>query len=130
MDKKLLSIVIPAYNEEKNIPLIYQELRKVLEKVADKYDYEIIFVNDGSKDNTWEEIVKLAKKDKKVKGINFSRNFGKEIALTAGIEYAKGDAVITMDADGQRPAILILDFLKRWEEGCEIVYGIRTKMRR
>ena len=79
--KKLLSIVIPAYNEEKNIPLIYQELRKVLEKVFDKYDYEIIFVNDGSKDNTWEEIVKLAKKDKKVKGINFSRNFGKEDSI-------------------------------------------------
>jgi len=95
-NKKLISIVIPAYNEERNIPLIYQKLKKVLLQVKDKYDWEIIFVNDGSKDWSWKQILNLAEKDKNVKGINFSRNFWKEIALTAWIEYTKGGTVITM----------------------------------
>lgn len=128
MNKKLLSVVIPAYNEEKNIPFVYNELKEVLWKIENKYDYEIIFVNDGSKDNTWEEIVKLAEKNKKVKGINFSRNFGKEVALTAWIEYAKWDAVITMDADGQHPIEKVIDFVKEWEKWYEIVYNKRPKI--
>jgi len=82
--RKLISLVIPAYKEEKNIPLIYSEIQKVLTPIK-KYDFEIIFINDGSPDDTWLEISKLAKKDKKVRGINLSRNFWKEICLTAGI---------------------------------------------
>ena len=130
MGKKLLSVVIPAYNEEGNIPLIYEELKKNLWEVKDKYDFEIIFVNDGSKDNSWGQIVKLAEKDERVKGVNFSRNFWKEIALTAGVEYASWDAVITMDADGQRPTSVILNFIDKWKGWCQIVYWVRTKMKR
>ena len=125
--KKLLSIVIPAYNEEKNIPLIYEELKKVLEKIKEKYDYEIIFVNDWSKDNTWEEIVKLAEKDKNVKGINFSRNFGHQAALTAWLENAKWDVIVSMDADMQDPPSLVLEMLKKWEEWYDVVYARRKK---
>lgn len=87
-NKKLISVVLPSYREEKNISLVYVELKKIFEKIAEKYDYEIIFVNDGSPDNTWAEIKKLCEKDDRVRGIHLSRNFGKEIALTAGIEMA------------------------------------------
>lgn len=86
-NKQLISLVIPAYKEEKNIPLIYREIQKTLTSIS-KYDFEIIFVNDGSPDNTWFEIEKLCVEDKTVKGINLSRNFGKEVCLTAGIENA------------------------------------------
>jgi len=126
---KLISLVIPAYREEKNIPLIYKEIQKTLLKI-EAYDFEIIFIDDGSPDTTWFEIEKLCKKDKAVKGIHLSRNFGKEIAMTAWVESAKWDAIITMDADWQRPAIHIIDLIKKWELGNEIVYGVRTKMKR
>ncbi len=128
MIKKLISVVIPAYNEEKNIPLVYEELKKIFSEIKNKYDYEIIFVNDGSKDNSWQEIVDLSKKDKNVKGINLSRNFWKEIVLTAGIEYSKWDAVITMDADGQHPTEKLVDFIEEWENWYDIVYNKRPKI--
>lgn len=115
-NKKLISVVLPSYREEKNVPLVYLELTKVLLKITDKYDYEIIFVNDGSPDDTWEEIAKLCDKDERVKGVNLSRNFGKEIALTAGVEVANGDAVITLDGDGQHPVERIPDFVAEWEK--------------
>ena len=125
MSKKLISIVIPAYREEKNIPLIYIELKSILSEIKDKYNYEIIFVNDGSPDNTWEEIVKLWEKNKNVKGINLSRNFGKEIAISAWIENARWDAVITLDWDWQHPVEKIPKFLKYWEKWYQIVYNQR-----
>lgn len=129
MEKKLISIVIPAYREEKNIPLIYDELKKILWKVQDKYDYEIIFINDGSPDNTWDKIKKVCEKDKNVKWINLSRNFWKEIAITAWIEKAKWDAVITLDWDWQHPVEKIPDFLKEWEKWYDIVYNKRPKIK-
>ena len=86
--KKLISLVIPAYREEKNISLLYREIFNVLAKISENYEFEIIFVNDGSPDATWFEIEKLCLEDTRVKGINLSRNFGKEIALTAGIEHS------------------------------------------
>lgn len=134
--KKLLSIVIPAYNEEKNIPLIIRQIVPILESLNKKtafewqkyeYDYEIIFINDGSKDNTWCNILELSKQNSKIKWINFSRNFGKEIALSAWLEYTNWDAVITLDADWQHPVIRIPDFLQKWENGYDIVYNIRPK---
>jgi len=125
MSKKLISIVIPAYREEENIPLIYEELQEILWEIKDKYDYEIIFVNDGSSDNTWEEIVKLAKKNERVKGINLSRNFGHQAALTAGLENAKWDIIVSMDADMQDPPSLIIGMIKKYEEGYDIVYARR-----
>lgn len=124
---KLVSIIIPAYNEEKNIRLVAEKVQAVFVPLAGKYDYEIIFVNDGSKDGTFSEMEKLAGADEKIKYINFSRNFGKEIATTAGINLCHGDAAIMIDADLQHPAELIPEFLAKWEEGNDVVVGIRRK---
>lgn len=124
MSKKLLSIVLPSYNEEANIPLVYNELLKHIDKKS--FDYEIIFVNDGSVDNTWDEIEKLAKKNPLVKGINFSRNFGHHAALEAGLIAARGDIVVTMDSDLQHPPSLIPDLIEKWRNGADIVSTVRT----
>ena len=104
--KKLLSIVVSCYNEELAIPLFYKEVKKMIEKM-DYLDFEIVFVDDGSKDKTLEILKKLAKKDKQVKYVSFSRNFGKEAAMYAGLEYSKGDYVTLMDADLQDPPALL-----------------------
>ena len=124
--KQLISLVIPAYREEKNIPLIYKEIGTTLLSM-EEYDFEVIFINDGSPDSTWEEIAKLSKQDKRVKWINLSRNFGKEICLTAGIEHALWDAVITLDWDGQHPVEQIPNFITEWKAGFQIVYNKRPK---
>ncbi len=124
---KLISIVIPAYNEGKNIPLVYAAIEKIFKSLGNNYDFEIMFVNDGSRDNSFEEIKKLAEKDARVKYINFSRNFGKEIATTAGINNCAGDACIMIDADLQHPAELIPEFIKKWEAGADVVVGIRKE---
>jgi len=124
---KIISIIIPIYNEEKNIPLIYAEIKKVWEDLKEKYNYEIIFVDDGSADESIKEMEKLATKDAGVKTIEFSRNFGKEIATTAGINNSKGDAVIMLDADLQHPVDLIPKFLKKWEAGIDVVVGVRNQ---
>lgn len=123
---KLISIVIPVYNEEKNIPVVADEIRKVFASLPG-YEYEIIFANDGSRDNSFLAIHDLSEKDSRVKGIDFSRNFGKECATSAGCHYASGDAVITMDADLQHPPALIPELLAPWEEGAEVVYTVRKK---
>jgi len=122
---KIISIVIPVYNEEKNIPLISAELLNVFSSI--KYDYEIIFINDGSKDKSQSVIENLAKTNSKIKGIDFSKNFGKEAATSAGLQYATGDAVIIIDADLQHPTSLIPSFIERWEKGSDVVIGLRTK---
>lgn len=124
---KLISIIIPVYNEERNLPLIYEELLRVWRGLKEKYDYEIIFVNDGSEDKSGQIIEELARLDRRVKYIEFSRNFGKEMATTAGINHAKGEAAIMIDADLQHPPELIPAFLRKWEEGADIVVGIREK---
>ena len=128
MSKKLISIVIPIYKEEKNIPLIYIELKDVLKWIQDKYDYEIIFINDWSIDNSWYEIEKIALKHQKVKWINLSRNFGKEIAISAGIDSATWNCVITLDWDGQHPVEKIPDFIIEWEKWYQVVYNKRPKI--
>jgi polyisoprenyl-phosphate glycosyltransferase len=128
MSKKLLSIVIPAFREEKNISYIYTELLVELEKIHQDYHYEIIFVDDGSPDQTWHEIEKLCTWDEHVRGVRLSRNFGKELAITAGLEHVKWDAVITLDADGQHPVEKIPVFLREWEAGYEIVYNKRPEI--
>jgi polyisoprenyl-phosphate glycosyltransferase len=122
---KKISVVIPVYNEEKNVSLISQELVSVFSSLP--YNYEIIFVNDGSRDNSLLEILRLGEVDARMKGLDFSRNFGKEPALSAGCHVASGDAVITMDADLQHPASLIPELLKEWENGAEVVYTVRKK---
>lgn len=127
MQPKLISIIVPVYNEEENIPLIYQALTAQFLKSKEKFDYEIIFVNDGSKDKGAEILENLARQDKKVKYIEFSRNFGKEIATSAGLHHAKGHAAIMIDADLQHPPELIPEFLKKWEAGADTVIGIREE---
>ena len=121
-----ISFVVPVYNEEKGFlkfynSLLLPELKKI------EYDYELILVDDGSKDKSLDIIQKLADEDKHIKVLAFSRNFGKEVALTAGIREAEGDAIVTMDADGQQPPKLIHEFIQKWEEGGEIVIGVRGK---
>lgn len=124
---KLVSVIIPAHNEQDNIPLIYQKIKEVFLSIKDNYEYEIIFVDDGSTDNSIGVLQQLTNQDKKVKYLEFSRNFGKEIATSAGINYSRGDAAIMIDADLQHPAELIPEFIKKWEGGADVVIGIRTK---
>ena len=123
--QKTISIIVPVYNEEKNILLVNAEILKVFSSLP--YGYEIIFVNDGSKDNSQAIIESLTKKDKKIRSIEFSRNFGKEAATSAGLDAAGSDAVIIIDADLQHPVSLIPEFIERWQRGAEVVIGVRNK---
>jgi dolichol-phosphate mannosyltransferase len=120
-----LSIVVPIYNEEQNIPILYERLKKAVNSVSE--NYELIFVNDGSKDASFFELMKLAETDERVFYINFSRNFGHQIAVTAGLDYSKGDAVVIIDGDLQDPPELIPDLYAKYKEGYEVVYAQRTK---
>jgi dolichol-phosphate mannosyltransferase len=119
----MITIIFPVFNEEKNIPLIYKAAKEELEKLP--YAHELIFVNDGSRDGSLALLRELANKDKDVRYINFSRNFGHQAALTAGYEHATGNAIITMDCDLQDPPSLIPQMIAQWEEGDQIVYARR-----
>lgn len=121
---KKVSVVVPMYYEEDVVDECYKRLFDTFQKL-DKYDYEFVFVNDGSKDRTLDIIEKIAKQNKKVKVISFSRNFGHQCAVTAGIKYVTGDAIVIIDADLQDPPELIPEMLKLWEEGNEVIYGKR-----
>lgn len=124
--KRKISIVVPMYYEEQVALECYKRLKNVLLKLID-YDYEIIFINDGSKDKTLNILSDIAKKDENVKIISFSRNFGHQCAVTAGLKYVSGDAVVIMDADLQDPPELIPEMLKLWQDGNDIIYGKRKK---
>lgn len=126
MPNKLVSIVVSAYNEQDNVGELYKQLKKNMEDVAGA-DYELVFVDDGSTDNTLANCKKLQKKDKRVKIVQLKRNFGHEIAMTAGMDYAKGDAVIFMDADLQHPPVYVPQMIKLWQEGNEIVLTKRVE---
>ena len=119
----MLSVVLPSYNEEKMIPIAASRLGKILSEA--KIDYELLFVDDGSHDRTWEEIRRCAKDDRHVVGVHFSRNFGKESAMFAGLEQARGDCVVVMDCDLQHPPEKIVEMYRLWEEGYEVVEGIK-----
>lgn len=120
----LLSIVLPAYNEEQNIANTARVLSELL--AANQIDYELIFISDGSRDATYEEIVKASEKNPRIKGAEFSRNFGKEAGIFAGLELATGDAVIVMDCDLQHPPSAIPEMWRLWLGGAEVVEGIKT----
>lgn len=122
---KKISIVIPAHNEEGNVALVHQKIKEVFDGLSN-YDFEIIFVNDGSRDNTQQKLEELSAKYDEVKFIEFSRNFGHQPAVKAGMDYAEGNAVISMDGDLQHPPELIPEMIQKWEEGFDIVYTIRT----
>lgn len=124
--KDSLSIVISAYNEEENVAELHKQLNKTIKETSIK-DYEFIFVDDGSKDKTYDELLKLQSKDSHVKIVHFVRNFGHEIAMTAGMDYATGDAVIFMDADLQHPPAYIKEMVKYWQEGTDIVLTKRVE---
>lgn len=122
--QKLISIIIPSYNEGNNVAALYEKIAKQF-LGEQSYDYEIIYVNDGSSDNTSDEVEKLIVRDSRVRLIEFSRNFNKEIAMSAGYDYCNGDAAIVIDADLQHPVELISEMLRAWERGVEIVIGVR-----
>ena len=120
----MISIVTPVYNEEGNVVYFHDAVTKVMKDVD--MDYEIIYVNDGSKDRTDELIHQLADSDPHVRALTFARNFGHQIAITCGMDFAIGDAVITMDGDMQHPPELIPKLIEKWQEGYDIVQTIRT----
>ncbi len=120
---KLISVVIPVLNEEKNIKTLLKRLVPILRS----YNFEIIFVNDGSTDNTSGEIKRFANKDRRIKLVSFQRNFGHQTALSCGYNFAKGDCVVTIDADLQDPPEIIPKMIKKWEEGVDVVYAKRRK---
>ena len=119
----MLSVIIPAYNEEKLIHKVTEVMASVLE--PEEIGYEIVFVDDGSSDHTWEEIEKAHEEDARVGGIHFSRNFGKESAMMAGLEAAAGDCCVVMDCDLQHPPEKVVDMYRLWEQGYEVVEGIK-----
>jgi polyisoprenyl-phosphate glycosyltransferase len=124
METKLLSVVCPCYNEEEVIGLFYTELKRILAGMAD-IRHEIVLVDDGSRDRTLEKLNEIAKGDACVKVVSFSRNFGHQMALSAGMEYAQGDAVLIMDSDLQHPPAMIPQMVEKWRQGADIVSCVR-----
>src|SRR3989339_2093847 len=122
---KKISVIPIAYNDEGNITELYKQLTQALKKITP--NYEIIYVNDASPDKSQEILEKLAKKDKKLTVILHSRNFGAQNAFTTGMKQAIGEAVVIMDGDLQDPPEMISDFVKKWLEGYDVVYGVRRK---
>ena len=121
--KKLISIVIPAYNEQDCVNELARQLTAVMNKLK-KYEFEVLIVENGSKDKTWPLLQKIAATDKRFKPIRLSRNFGMDGGVTAGLELASGDACVIMTADLQDPPDLIFEFVKKWEQGFENIYMI------
>lgn len=119
------SLIVPAYNEEKSLRLFYNAVAPMMDGLQE--DYEMIFINDGSKDSTLEILRELAAEDKRVKVCSLSRNFGQQAALLCGLEAASGDAIIAMDADLQDPPEVALQMIEKWKEGYEVVHGKRRK---
>lgn len=119
------SVVVPLYNEELVIQETYRRLKKVMDSTNESY--EIIFVNDGSRDKTAELAKEICSQDEHIKFISFSRNFGHQLAITAGMDNSRGNAVVVIDADLQDPPEVMLKMIEKWKEGYEVVYGRRTK---
>lgn len=122
---KLISYVFPIYNESGNIDLLYKTIKEVTSSLEGSYLFEYIFINDGSRDDSLEKLVALQQKWWKHRCHRLSRNYGHQIAVTAGLDYAKGDAVIIMDSDMQDPPAVSLELIKAWEAGSDVVYAQR-----
>lgn len=121
--QETISVVIPVCNEAENVPTLYDRLKSVLETLP--YSVEILFVDDGSTDGTFKAVKQLQQRDRRIKALSFSRNFGHQAALTAGLQFATGDAVITMDGDLQHPPSLIPTLIEKWKEGNQVVFTVR-----
>ena len=119
----MLSVILPSYNEEKMIAKATERMAEILQ--PEKIDYELLFIDDGSRDNTWAQINEAAAKDSHVVGVHFSRNFGKEAAMFAGLEQAKGNCCVVIDCDLQHPPEKIVEMYRLWEQGYEVVEGIK-----
>lgn len=119
----MLSIIVPAYNEEQMVPLAEQAISQLMQQ--ENIPYELLFINDGSKDSTWARICHAAEKNENVVGVNFSRNFGKEAAMFAGLEKASGDCCVIIDCDLQHPPEKIVEMYRLWQEGYEVVEGVK-----
>jgi len=125
-DKKLVSVIVPVFNEIDVIDACYERLTMVLE-LLDGVDFELVFVDDGSTDRSHARLLELQVADKRLKIIRFSRNFGHQVAITAGIDEARGDAVVVIDADLQDPPEIIPDMIEKWQDGYDVVYGVRRQ---
>ena len=123
---KKITILVPAYNEEESLPYLYDRVKKIMDEMTN-YEFELLFINDGSKDNTRQMLKEICRVDGNVKLIDFSRNFGHQSAITAGMNYSIGQAVVVIDADLQDPPEVILRMLEKWREGYQVVYGKRLK---
>jgi glycosyltransferase involved in cell wall biosynthesis len=124
MARPTLSLVLPVYNEEKVIPALHEQLQAFLKELA-PVEAEVLFVNDGSRDLTLEMLKKIAAEDARYSIVSFSRNFGHQTAITAGVDHARGEAVVVMDADLQDPPAVVLEMVQKWREGFDVVYGKR-----
>lgn len=124
-ERKLLSFLVPVLNEEENIERFYEAMQPVLAQLADRYDYELLFTDNHSTDQTLARLAALGKRDPRVRVIRFSRNFGYQRSIWTGYLNANGDAAIQLDCDLQDPPEVILDFVRHWEEGYQVVYGVR-----
>lgn len=123
--KKLITYIFPVYNNAPSLPLLLETVNKTMDPLRAKYDFEYIFVNDGSPDNSAEVLRQMAKKEKRMRVFFLSRNFGHQAAVSAGLDKARGDAIIIMDADMQDPPRVCLELIAKWEEGYEVVYAQR-----
>lgn len=123
--KQRISYIFPIYNETDNIELLYKTIDKLLKTKKKDYDFEIIFINDGSKDDSLDKLLAIQERDSRVSVINFARNFGHQLAVTAGLDHATGDAVIIMDSDMQDPPKVSFELIAKWEEGYDVVYAQR-----
>ena len=124
--REAISIVVPCYNEAEVFPYLQKALAMLADCIGQDYDVEIILVDDGSRDTTWKKICAFSMMDSRVRGLSLSRNFGHQAALTCGYDLATGDAVICMDADLQDPPEVVLEMIRRWREGADVVYGVRA----
>ena len=124
---KLLSVVVSVYNEELALREFYQETGAVLKALPPSWDYELLFVNDGSADRSLEILRELARRDSRVRVVEFSRNFGHEAAMIAGIDYARGDGIVCMDADLQHPPECLLKIVEKFDQGYEVISMVRMK---
>jgi glycosyltransferase involved in cell wall biosynthesis len=127
--KKLISIIVPVFNEEENVAHLYNAVAPVIKKLEERYDFELIFTDNHSTDSTFNKLRELGERDNRVRVFRFSRNFGYQKSIFTGYLKARGDALIQLDCDLQDPPSLIPEFLKHWEDGCSVVYGVRQSRR-